>query len=406
MKTRIDNLILYNGRGHKEDLTSILFDSKSILAVGKDVCNANAEKIIDGKGLTCMPGWFNGHVHIALDGKPNMQAQIREDDTETAVAYSAYRNCLRSLSSGIVALRDMGTNFNVSLKLRNDINGGKILGPSIYAAGKVICMTGGHGADFGIEVDGADEARKAARAQIKAGADFLKIMATGGGQSRGMKAGRPQLTLEEITAIAEEARKSGITSAAHAQGKEGVMNCLKAGVESIEHGVTLDDEQIELMVKNNTFFCPTLLPPYYVVKKGVETGIPPYVVEKCSLQVDTHFEGFRKAVKAGVRIIAGNDAGTPFNTQYDLANEFRMMVELGMPVRDVITSATYTAAQSVQQEKQTGSIEPGKSANLTIIQGDPEEDLSAFDKVVMVYKEGTPVYTNNNGVAQQFAVLL
>lgn len=398
MKTRIDNLVLYNGLGAKEEKSSILFDEHGILAVGRDAHQAEAEKEIDGNGLCCMPGWFNCHVHIALDGKPNMQAQIREDDTETAVAYSAYQNCLRSLASGVVSLRDMGTNFNTSIKLRNAINAGRILGPTIYAAGKVICMTGGHGADFGIEVDGADEARKAARAQIKAGADFLKIMATGGGQSRGMKAGRPQLTLEEITAIAQEARNSGISSAAHAQGKEGVINCLKAGVESIEHGVTLDDEQIDLMIKQNTFFCPTLLPPYYVVKKGVEAGIPPYVVDKCALQVDTHFEGFQKAVKAGVRIIAGNDAGTPFNTQTDLANEFRMMVELGMSVRNVITSATLTAAQSVQADQRYGSLEPGKAANLTIIKGDPEADVSAFDDVVMVFKEGNQVYIKENGI--------
>lgn len=398
MRTRIDSLTLYDGLGNKEELSSILFDKQGIIAMGAQARHADAEKVVDGKGLCCMPGWFNCHAHIALDGKPNMQAQIREDDTESAVAFSAYQNGLRSLASGVVSLRDMGTNFNASIKMRNAINAGRILGPTIYAAGKVICMTGGHGADFGIEVDGADEARKAARSQIKAGADFLKIMATGGGQSRGMKAGRPQLTLEEITAIAQEARNSGITSVAHAQGKEGVMHCLKAGVESIEHGVTLDDEQIDLMIKQNTFFCPTLLPPYYVVKRGVEAGIPPYVVDKCALQVDTHFEGFRKAVKAGVRIIAGNDAGTPFNTQTDMANELRMMVELGMPVRDAISSATYVAAQSVQAEHTVGSLVPGKVASLTIVQGDPERDLTALDRVVMVFKEGNQVYSKENGV--------
>lgn len=147
-----------------------------------------------------------------------------------------------------------GLCYYESSKLRNAIRDGVILGPHIYASGRVLCMTGGHGTDFGREVDGVDEARKAARLQIKRGADLLKIMATGGGQSKGMKAGVPQLNYEEIRAITEEAHHAGITSAAHAQGKEGVMNCLRTGVDCIEHGVTLDEEQIERMLVHRSIF--------------------------------------------------------------------------------------------------------------------------------------------------------
>lgn len=397
MKTRIDNITIYDGRGGKELSSSILFDETGILAFACDISTLEADEIIDGTGLTLTPGWFNCHSHIALDGEPNMQAQIRKDNSEAAVIMSAMRNSLRCLKSGLVSVKDMGTAFDASIKLRDAINEGRALGPNIYPSGRVICMTGGHGADFGYEVDGADEARKAARMLIKNGADHLKIMATGGGQSKGMKAGVPQLTYEEILAIVEEAHKAGVITSAHAQGKEGVMNCLRAGVDTIEHGVTLDDEQIELMIKNETFFCPTLMSPYYVVLKGVESGIPPHAVEKCKGQVDTHFEGFRKAVDAGVRIIAGNDAGTPFNYQSDMPSEFRMMIELGMTVREVITSATYTAAQNLRLEHKTGSIELGKFADLTIMSGDPEDDTMAFNKVCMVYKKGKLLYKNKDG---------
>lgn len=397
MRTRIDDLILYDGKGGRQEAASVLFDEKGIVAAGHGLKDAQAETVIDGKGLTCTPGWVQGHTHIAVDGLPNMQAQVMRDDTEAAVMASAARNSLRCLKSGLVAVRDMGTNFDVSIKLRDAINAGKLLGPRVYASGRVLCMTGGHGYYFGIEVDGADEARKAARAQIKRGADLLKIMATGGGQSKGMKAGVPQLNYEEIRAIVEEAHHAGIHTAAHAQGKEGVMNCLRAGVDSIEHGVTLDDEQIELMLKQGTYFCPTLMGLWYVIEKGEASGIPPYVVEKCKIQAITHFDGFTAAYKAGVKVIAGTDAGTPFNYQDDMASEFIKMHELGMSVKDVIVSATRTPAEAFGVADRTGTIEPGKWADLTLIEGDPEADLEAFRRVKMVFKGGQLVYSNENG---------
>lgn len=397
MRTRIDDLILYDGKGGRLESASVLFDENGIVAAGSGLKDAQAETVIDGKGLTCTPGWVQGHTHIAVDGLPNMQAQVMRDDTEAAVMASAARNSLRCLKSGLVAVRDMGTNFDVSIKLRDAINAGKLLGPRVYASGRVLCMTGGHGYYFGIEVDGADEARKAARAQIKRGADLLKIMATGGGQSKGMKAGVPQLSYEEIRAIVEEAHHAGIHTAAHAQGKEGVMNCLRAGVGSIEHGVTLDDEQIELMLKQGTYFCPTLMALWYVIEKGEAAGIPPYVVEKCKIQAITHFDGFTAAYKAGVKVIAGTDAGTPFNYQDDMASEFIKMHELGMSVKDVIVSATRTPAEAFGVADRTGTIEPGKWADLTLIEGDPEADLEAFRRVKMVFKGGQLVYSNENG---------
>lgn len=397
MRTRIDDLILYDGKGGRLESVSVLFDENGIVAAGSGLKDAQAETVIDGKGLTCTPGWVQGHTHIAVDGLPNMQAQVMRDDTEAAVMASAARNSLRCLKSGLVAVRDMGTNFDVSIKLRDAINAGKLLGPRVYASGRVLCMTGGHGYYFGIEVDGADEARKAARAQIKRGADLLKIMATGGGQSKGMKAGVPQLSYEEIRAIVEEAHHAGIHTAAHAQGKEGVMNCLRAGVDSIEHGVTLDDEQIELMLKQGTYFCPTLMALWYVIEKGEASGIPPYVVEKCKIQAITHFDGFTAAYKAGVKVIAGTDAGTPFNYQDDMASEFIKMHELGMSVKDVIVSATRTPAEAFGVADRTGTIEPGKWADLTLIEGDPEADLEAFRRVKMVFKGGQLVYSNENG---------
>lgn len=405
MTTRFDNLILYDGLGGREEGVSLLIEDDRIAAAGREVKNLPAPVVLDCAGLTCTPGWFQGHSHIALDGLPNMQAQIARDNTESAVFASAVRNSLRCLKSGVTSVRDMGTAFDVSIKLRDAIDKGVILGPHVYAAGKVICMTGGHGADFGVEADGADEARKAARMQIKKGADLLKIMATGGGQSRGMKAGVPQLNFAEIQAITKEARHAGIPTAAHAQGKEGVMNCLRAGVDCIEHGVTLDDEQIERMLTQGTYFCPTLMGLWYVVEKGAAAGIPDYVVEKCKIQAKTHFTGFTKAYQAGVKIIAGTDAGTPFNFQDDIASEFQMMNRLGMSMKDIIISATSTPAKAFHMDEKTGSIKAGKWADLTFMEGDPQQDLDAFKRIKMVYKMGRKVYERADGQDRFQAVL-
>ena len=397
MLTKINHVTVYDGRGKKEEDSAVVFEGRTITAWGQDCRDMPVEEEIDGRGLTVMPGWINSHVHIALDGKPNMQAQIREENTEAQVTLSICRNCLKTLASGIVTIRDMGTNFDASLAVRDSIAAGRTLGPRIFTSGRVICMTGGHGSDFGIEADGADATRRAARTQIKKGVDLLKIMATGGGQSKGMSAGATQLTENEIAAIVEEGKKAGLPTAAHAQGKEGVMNCLRAGVGSIEHGVFLDGEQAELMAKNNTFFCATLLPPYYVVRYGEENGIPPYVVKKCAGQLEAHFKSFELAVKSGLRIIAGNDAGTPFNNHDDMVNEYKMMAELGMPVRDIITATTYTAAQAVCAEDRIGSIKPGKLADFTVVEGDPEQDIDAFGRVRMVFKEGKKLYALEDG---------
>lgn len=405
MTTRFDNLILYDGLGGREEGASLVIEDDRIVAAGREAKNLPASHLIDGAGLTCTPGWFQCHSHIALDGLPNMQAQIARDDTESAVMASAVRNCLRCLKSGLTSVRDMGTAFDVSIKLRYAIDKGVLLGPRLYAAGKVICMTGGHGADFGVEADGVEEARKAARMQIKKGADLIKIMATGGGQSKGMRAGVPQLNFLEIQAITQEAHHAGIPAAAHAQGKEGVMNCLRAGVDCIEHGVALDEEQIEQMLIQGTYFCPTLMALWYVIEKGAAAGIPQYVVEKCKIQAETHFTGFTKAYQAGVKILAGTDAGTPFNFQDDIASEFQMMNRLGMSVKDIIISATSAPAKAFQADEKTGSIEGGKQADLTFIEGDPQQDLDAFQRVRMVYKMGRKVYERVDG-ADRFQALV
>lgn len=400
MIRKLKGVTVYDGKGGKQADSTVVFgdgadgDPGTILAVGEEAAAMPVQIVWNGEGMSLTPGWINGHAHISLDGRPDMSAQLAAENNPGQVALSGYRNSLRAVASGVVTIRDMGTAFNASLPLRDTLKSGRLPGPRLVTSGAVICMTGGHGNAFGIEADGPDSCRAAARRQIKAGVDLVKIMATGGGQSRGMKAGVPQLSEAEMRAICEEAHHAGILTAAHAQGKEGIMNCLRAGVDCIEHGVYLDEETVELMVKQGTFFCATLLSPYYVVQHGVENGVPEYAVEKCKLQVPAHFASFEQAAKSGVRILTGNDAGTPFNPHDDLPNEMQQMVKLGMTVRDVITATTFTAAQCLQLDGVTGSIEKGKAADFTILEGDPEEDLKALHAVRSVVREGVQLFTN------------
>jgi imidazolonepropionase-like amidohydrolase len=394
VKIKISNITIYDGIKNKNENNSIVFDETGILAIGQAADEIKEDLFIDGSGLCCLPGLVNSHVHLSCNGEPDMAAQIKQQ-SEADLAYTALRNAQKQLESGVVAVRDLGGKFNVAISARNAINRNIVNGPRIYASGEVICMTGGHCNVMGIESDGPDENRKSARKLIKAGADVIKVMATGGGLSAGMSVGATQLTEEEIRAICDEAKKAGKTTAAHAQGKQGIMNAIRGGITTIEHGIALDNEVFEAMLENNVYLCATVMSPYYVAKYGIEAGIPAFAVEKAKYWAGPQSEGLQKAIKAGIKIIAGNDAGTPFNYHDDFASELQKMVELGMTVRDVIKSATYYPAELLSVLDRTGSIEVGKWADLTILEGDPEIDIESFKNVEYVFKGGVCAYRKN-----------
>ena len=267
------------------------------------------------------------------------------------------------------------------------IDQGIIAGPRMRAAGRAICMTGGHGYRNGIEVDGADEARKAARLQLKAGADVIKVMATGGVLTPGTQPGSSQLTQEEMAAAVDEAHKAGRTAVAHAEGREGIYNAILAGVDSIEHGYELDDEIIELMLKHGTFLCPTLTCDIRIAEHGSEFGISADSVDKMKRWLDHLLDSFQRAHRAGVRVAAGNDAIAEWISVGDIASEIAAMVQYGMDAHDALIAATANAAQLLQLTDE-GVVVSGKRANLVILDGNPLVDIKALQKVVAVMKDG------------------
>ncbi|MEM3652711.1 MAG: amidohydrolase family protein, partial [Nitrososphaerales archaeon] len=239
------------------------------------------------------------------------------------------------------------------------------------------------------------EVRKAARENLRAGADFIKVCASGGGGSPYDKMTDTQFTVDEIGAAVEEAKARGKRVAAHAMATQGIKNALLAGVYTIEHGCYLDDEGCSLMKERGAILVPTLTAAYQIVKHGVEGGIPEWSVKKTEEVVDAHVESVKKAHKAGVKIAAGSDAGTPFNVHGENALELALLVErCGFTTWEAIRAATLVAAEAVGLSDQVGTIEAGKYADIVIVDGNPLDDIKVLQdksRIKLVMRRGLTV---------------
>ena len=337
------------------------------------------------------PGFFNCHVHILypVGFKFDTQFSLMEK------AFYAQKHCKEYLESGVTFIRVVGTEENYDLQIKEAIENHVIEGPHMYCAGKVICMTGGHGWQEGIEADGKDACLKAVRTQLRSGVDLIKIMATGGVMTKGVEPGNAQFTVDEMKVMIEEAHKAGRKTATHAQGLQGIKNALYAGIDSIEHGCFLDDECLERMKKQNTFLVPTLCAPQCIIDKGVENGVAKYAVVKTLKVKDAHVESVKKAYEKGIPIALGTDAGTPFNYHNNTAYEMELLARLNIPNMDILKMATINSARCVGVEKDYGSIEVGKQADLVCLNENPLENISNVRKINRVIQSGKIVVDNN-----------
>jgi imidazolonepropionase-like amidohydrolase len=363
-----------------------------------------ARGILDGRGCTLLPGLINCHVHLCNDGVADLFQQVR-DDSITIATIRGVLNAELTLRAGITTVRDCGAANDIVIELAKAIDRGMIAGPTIKAAGRVITMTGGHGHFIGREADGVDGVRKATRAEIKAGAHFIKAMATGGVLTPGVDPTQTAFQIEELEAVAQEAHKAGRRTACHAIGNAGIKNALRAGIDSIEHGFYLDDEAIELFLKNGAFLVPTLIAVEQIVKNGEARGIPDWVVRKAAAEGEHHQASFAAAVKSGMKIAAGTDAGTPFNPHGDLNLELALMVEYGLDPMQTLVAATRNAAENLAILDSVGTIEAGKVADLMMVRGDPLRDITAMQQVVFVARNGR-VYRDDLSAAPALASAL
>jgi imidazolonepropionase-like amidohydrolase len=350
----------------------------------------------DLKGMTLMPGMIDVHVHLSLDGNPTyFQSMITE--TPALCAIKAVKKVRRIMESGFTTIRALGDKGQIDIAVKQAIKAEEIPGPRLLASGNAITMTGGHGDMFpphvriegmGRIVDGPVEARKAAREQLKVGADNIKVMATGGGMSPGPGT-VAQLTIEEMQAAVEEAEKWGKTTAAHAIGREGIVNALKAGVRTIEHGTFLDEEGIELLLKKGAYLVPTLA-AFKTIKYGKEGGVPEYTIEKVRYFATAHYANLKKAIQAGVKVVTGTDAGTPFNYHGESAYELECLVANGLSPMQAVHAATRVAAEALKLQH-TGTLANGKEADLIAVEGNPLKDITLLQdhgRIKMVVKAG------------------
>ena len=375
MTTAYINGHVIDGRG-KAFQGYVIIDGDKIAEVGPGSGPTLGESVVrkDLMGKTILPGLIDCHVHLRNDGVADPRAQAVADTDAVAVLRSA-RNAQRTLEAGITTIRDCGSRGGIDFSLRVAAQQGLCQTPRLVLSGMVICMTGGHGWTLGCEADGLDGLRRAARAQIKAGADNVKLIASGGILTPGTEIGAPQFTVEEMRAAVDEAHAAGKTSCAHAHGTTAIKNAVKAGVDSVEHGYLIDDEGIELMLARGTYLVATSAAVRNVVKHGIAAGIRPDVVRKAQSAIDRHVEGFKRAYKAGVKLAMGTDTGVPFTDHGNNLDEVVYLVEMGLGPMEALSATTLEAAKLLRMDDRIGSLEAGKLADFVVIDGDPLTDV-------------------------------
>jgi imidazolonepropionase-like amidohydrolase len=360
--------------------------------------------VYDFKDATIIPGLIDCHTHLTHEMKPGSRlARMVSEDADAAIHAVAYAR--RTIEAGFTTVRNVGSGGQAIFALRDGINRGDIVGPRIFAAGHAITPTGGHGdgthgfAEDIFEIpgayqgvaDGADECRKAVRAQVKRGADCIKLTATGGVLSNTNAGTNQQFFEDELEAIVETAHALGRNVAAHAHGTDGINAALRAGVDSIEHGSFLDDESISLFKRTGAFLVPTILAGVTVteIAAGENNYFTPEVTEKALAVGPVMQENLGWAHREGVRIAFGTDSGV--SKHGDNAREFLLMVEAGMTPEEAIHAATVNAAELCGQSENIGTLEPGKYADFVVYISSPLDGINAILKPHMVFQGGRPI---------------
>ena len=347
--------------------------------------------VLDLGGLTLLPGLINCHVHLCLAGDADPSRTLA-DESFAATVVNAVVHAQRTVEAGVTTVRDLGGREYAEIAVRDGVRAGRIAGPRILCAGRAVCITGGHGwRMLGRQADGPDDLRRAVREQLRAGADVIKLIATGGVMTPGVDPRAAQLTLEELRAGVDEAHRARRRAAAHAMADEGIAWCLDAGIDTIEHGVFLTEALATRMATQGTALVATLIAPHAIVEGGLAAGIPEFAVTKSLALRERHLESFRLALGAGVTIAAGTDAGTPLNPHGSIVPELALMVAAGMAPLQVVRAATSVAAQVLGIAAETGSIAPGLAADLIAVEGDPATDIKALDAIRLVVADGRTV---------------
>jgi imidazolonepropionase-like amidohydrolase len=397
-RTLLRGATVIDGTGADPAVADVVVSKGVILDVGPHL---DGDEVVDLDGRWLLPGLIDCHVHVMIS-TINL---LRTLQTPFSLAfYQAAHNLRSTLLAGVTTVRDAG---GADLGVKTAVETGLIAGPRMQIAVTILSQTGGHGDGWfscGTEVsflvphpgrphnvcDGPDEVLRTVREVIRAGADVVKLCTTGGVLSERDNPQASQFLPAEIEVAVAEARAHRLTVMAHAQGTEGIKNAIRAGVASIEHGIYLDDEAIEMMLEAGTFLVPTLLAPIGVL--DAPEGVSEASLAKARDTVEIHKESIRRAAAAGVRIAMGTDSGViPHGRN---ASEIVQMTEVGMSPMAAIEAATRVAAENLGEGQRLGIIAEGRVADLIALDVDPLDDIGAFadpGHVTHVWQAGRPV---------------
>ena len=352
-------------------------------------------EVLDLQGHTLLPGLIDMHVHLTSGGGYHGYERLRLTDERRAILGVVHAET--TLRAGFTTVRNVGAGSFGDVALRDAINDGDIPGPRLLVSGPPIGITGGHCSDNNLlppeynitgegVADGPWAARAAVRRNIKYGADLIKTCSTGGVLSKGTKVGAPQYTVEELTALVDEAHSRGLKVASHAHGAEGIINALIAGADTIEHASFIDDEGIRLSIENGAALSMDIYVTEYILGEGASAGILEESLEKERRTGATQRANFRKAVEAGATIVFGTDAGVFPHGQN--AKQFSRMVRFGMTPLQAIQSATVTAADVLGLGYDIGQITEGFAADFVVVRGNPLANIELLESPTHVIKGG------------------
>ncbi len=382
---------------------AVLVEDNRIVAVDRAgrIGQPDGATSIDARGGTIMPGLIDTHVHVMFE-----QIDIlRMLNTPFSLRfYNAAKHLRTTLEAGITSVRDAG---GADLGVKTAVEQGLISGPRMQISTAVLSITGGHGDSWTVSgadpqlfpaypgmpsgiCDGPEGVRKKVREVLRAGADVVKVCSTGGVLSPVDHPHYTQFSPEELAIMVQEAGYRGAYVMAHAQGTEGIKNAIRAGIRSIEHGMFLDDEAIDLMLKHGTFLVPTLVAPLGVIEQAEQKGtMPEYGLRKARETLEAHQESISRAIAAGVRTAMGTDAAVvPHGSNL---RELGLMVRSGMTSMQAIVSSTKIAAECMRWDDRLGTLAAGKLADIVIVDGDPLADIRILERrerIALVMKDG------------------
>ena len=393
--TALKDSTLILGTGECIEQGTIILRDDKIESVGQslEVSVPEDAQVFDCSGKYILPGLIDAHIHLDMHGMSDTYHEsLVEDKLRTIRAAIQMSNTVRC---GITTVRNAGSVNYIDVAVKKAVNLGYLTGPRILASGKIICMHSAGNEYFeGLyrEADGTDENRRAAREQLKAGADLLKVMATGAIMNPGGVPGAPHLDIEEIRAVVQEGEKSEKYTAAHAHGPQGIKNAIKAGVRTIEHGTLADEDALKMMADQGIFLTSTLSSNFWMIHSTHSNGIPQFMFDKAKNIEIIRKQNLKRAIDRGVRIVMGTDAGTPYN--YHGKNAFELVQYVQddlMTEMEAIRSATQIAAEALGLKDVLGTLEEGKYADLIVLETNPLQDINCLlqpDNFAYIFKEG------------------